>query len=166
MNGIFGRRWMLAGMLAFTAATAGLAGAGLAQSGHGMAGMHMMHGMHGMHGGMADPAAMDAHVDAMLKEMVPDATPDQAARLKAAMKAVHGDMGAVHAQFEQSHQRLHALLLAPVIDRAALEQVRAEQIRAIDQASRQMVDKMVDAAEVLTPAQRAGIAAKMKAHQG
>jgi len=160
MNGIFGRRWILAGMLAFTA---GLAGAGLAQSGHGMAGMHMMHGMHG---GMADPAAMDAHVDAMLKEMVPDATPDQAARLKAAMKAIHGEMGAVHAQFEQAHQQFHALLLAPSIDRAALERARAEHIRQIDQASRQMVDRMVDAAEILTPAQRTAIAAKLNAHKG
>jgi len=154
---------MLAGMLAFTAGAAGLAGAGMAQSGHGMATMHMMHGMHG---GAMDPAAMDAHVDAMLKEMVPDATPDQAARLKAAMKAIHGDMGAVHAQFEQTHQRIHAVLLQPVIDRAALEKVRAEQIRQIDVISRQMVDKMADAAEVLSPAQRAGIAAKLKAHKG
>jgi len=162
MNGNKGRGWMLAGLLAFTAGTAGLAGAALAQGGHGM---HMQM-MHGMHDGMADPAAMDAHVDAMLKEMVPDATPDQAARLKAAMKAIHGDMRSVHAQFEQTHQRLHALLLQPVIDRAALEKVRVEQIQAIDQVSRQMMDKMIGAAEVLNPAQRAAIAAKLKAHQG
>jgi Spy/CpxP family protein refolding chaperone len=127
--------------------------------------MHMRM-MHGMHGGMADPAAMDAHVNAMLKQMVPDATPDQTARLKAAMKAIHGDMGAVHARFEQTHERLHALLLAPVIDRAALEKVRAEQIGQINQTSRQLVNEMVDAAEVLTPAQRTAIAAKLKAHKG
>jgi periplasmic protein CpxP/Spy len=157
MNRFFGRHWIVAGMLTFTAASAGLAGAGLAQSGHGMPMMH---------GGMSDPAAMDAHVDAMLKEMVPDATPDQTARLKAAMTAIHGDMGAVHAQLEQTHQRLHALLLKPVIDRAALEKVRAEQIREVDHASAQLVNKMVSAAEVLTPAQRSGIAAKLKAHEG
>ena len=160
MNGILGRGWMLAGVLALTAGTAGFAGAAFAQGG-----MHM-HMMHGMHDGMPNAAAMDAHIDAMLKEMVPDATPDQAARLKAAMKAVHGEMGGVHKQFAQTHERLHALLLAPTIDRAALERVRAEQIRAIDDASRRLVDKMVDAAEVLSPAQRSGIAAKIKAHHG
>jgi len=160
MDGLFGRRWMLAGVLAFTAATAGLAGAGLAQSGHGMAGMHMMHAMHG------DPAAMDAHIDAMLSKMVPDATADQTARLKAAAKGIHADMAAMHAQFDQAHQRLHALLLAPVVDRGALEAVRAEQIRQIDQASRRLIDKMADAAEVLTPAQRKAIAAKLQEHQG
>ncbi|MDT8760240.1 periplasmic heavy metal sensor [Sphingomonas psychrotolerans] len=160
MTGILKRGWILAATFALTAGTVGLAGAGLAQSGQGMARMHRMHG------GMADPAAMDAHVDAMLKELVPDATPDQAARLKAATKAMHGEMGAVHAQLEQTHQRLHALLLAPEIDRAALETARAEQVRQIDQASRQFIDKMVDAAAVLTPAQRAGIAAKLKAHKG
>lgn len=154
---------MLAAVLAFTAGTAGLAGAGLAQSGHAMAGMHMMHGMHG---GAMDPAAMDAHVDAMLASMVPDATADQKTRLKAAAKAIHADMGAVHAQFGEAHERLHALLLAPVIDRAALEAVRAEQIREIDTVSRRMVDKIADAAEILSPAQRTGIAAKMKAHKG
>jgi len=162
-NRILGRRWMLAGVLAFTAGTAGLAGAGPAQGGHGMAGMHMMHMMHGMHG---DPAAMDAHVDAMLTTMVPDATDEQKARLKAAAKGIHADMAALHAQFDQSHQRLHALLLAPAIDRGALEAVRAEQIRQMDQVSRRMVDEMAAAAEVLTPAQRRGIAEKLKADKG
>lgn len=157
---ILKQRWMLAGVTAIAACTLGAAGAGLAQSRHGTVGMHMMHG------GTAGPAAMNAHLDAMLKELVPDATPDQAARLKADMKAVHGDMGAVHAQFEQTHQQLHALLFAPTIDRAALERVRADQIRQIDQASKQLVDKLVAAAEVLTPAQRAGIATKLHAHNG
>lgn len=155
-NRILGRRWALAGVLAFTAGTAGLAGAGLAQGGQGMAGMHMMHGMHG------DPAAMDAHINAMLA-MVPDATDDQKARLKAAVQGIHADMAAVHAQLGQSHQRLHALLLAPAIDRGALEAVRAEHIRQMDQVSRRMVDKMVEAAEVLTPAQRTALAARLKA---
>lgn len=159
-NRILGRRWMLAAALAFTAGAAGLAGAGLAQGAQGMAGMHMMHGMHG------DPAAMDAHVDAMLTTMVPDATDEQKARLKAAAKGIHADMAALHAQLDQSHQRLHALLLAPVIDRGALEAARAEHIRQMDQVSRRMVDEMAAAAEVLTPAQRAGIAARLKADKG
>jgi Spy/CpxP family protein refolding chaperone len=159
MTGILKQRWILAGVAALTAGTLGVAGAGLAQSRHGPAGMHMMHG------GNASPAAMDAHVDAMLKEMVPNATHDQAARLKADMKAIHSDMGAVHAQFDQTHQRLHALLLAPTVDRAALERVRADQIRQIDQASRHLLDQMVAAAEVLTPAQRTGIATKLNAHK-
>lgn len=145
---------MLAGALAFTAGTAGLAGAGLAQSAH---------GMHSMHGGMAtmDPAAMDAHFEAMFAQMVPDATPDQKARLKAMAKAIHADLGAVHAQFGQSHQRLHALLLRPAIDRAGLEALRAEQVHQIDIVSRRLVDKLADAAEVLTPAQRVRLTAKL-----
>lgn len=158
MNRNLGRRWVLAGVLAVTAGTAGLAGAGLAQTGQ------AMHGMHG-HGGMMamDPAAMDAHFDKMIAEMVPDGTPDQKARLKAIAKTVHADLGAVHAQFRQAHQRAHELLLRPVVDRAGLEALRVEQVHQIDVVSRRVVQALADAADVLTPAQRARIAAKHKA---
>lgn len=159
MNRNLGR--LLAGLLAVTAGTAAIAGAGLA------AGHPAPHEMLGMsrHGGMAamDPAAMDAHVDKMLAEMVPDATAEQKARLKTIAKAVHSDLGGVHAQFGQAHQQAHALLLQPTIDRAGLEALRVEQVRQVDVASQRVVAAIADAAEVLTPEQRVRIAAKLKA---
>jgi protein CpxP len=161
MNRNWGQRWMLAGALAVTAGVAGLAGVAVAGGGQ------MMHGMHIMgHGDMmaSDPAAMDAHFDKMIAAMLPDATADQKARLKTILKGVHGDLGAVHAQFEQAHKRAHDILLQPVVDRAALETLRVEQMQQMDVVSKRVVSALADAAEVMTPAQRAQFAAHMKMH--
>jgi Spy/CpxP family protein refolding chaperone len=110
----------------------------------------------------ANPAAAEAHFDAMIASMLPDATADQKARLKTVATAVHADIGAVHAQFPQAHQRAHALLLAPTVDRAGLEALRADHMRQLDIASRRIVQELADAAEILTPEQRARIAAQHK----
>jgi protein CpxP len=51
-----------------------------------------------------------------------------------------------------------------VIDRAALEQLRAEQMGRMDLMSRRMLSAMEDAADVLTPEQRAKFAEHLRAH--
>jgi Spy/CpxP family protein refolding chaperone len=156
MNSKLGRGWVLAGLLAFTAGTAGVAGAALAQGGQAM---HVMHG----HGGATDPAAMDAHFDKMIAQMLPDGTPEQKARLKAIARSVHADLGGVHVQFGQTHARAHNMLLQPTIDRAGLEALRVEQVRQVDVISKRVVQALEDAAEILTPEQRARLAAHHKA---
>ncbi|HSI18909.1 MAG TPA: periplasmic heavy metal sensor [Sphingomonas sp.] len=161
MNGNWGRGWMLAGALVVTAGVAGLAGVAVAE--HGPM-IHVMHGMPG-HGDMpSDPAAMAAHLDKMIATMVPDATPDQKARLLAIAKSVHTDIGAVHAQFGQAHKRAHDILLQPVVDRAALETLRVEQMRQMDMVSKRVVTALADAAEVMTPEQRVRFGDHMKVH--
>lgn len=164
MNRNWGRRWMLAGALLVTAGIAGLTGVAVAGGGQ------MLHGMHGMagHGNMmaADPAAMDAHFDQMIATMLPDGTPEQKARLKTIAKGVHADLGAAHAQFGQAHQRLHDILLQPVVDRAALETLRVEQLHQMDVVSKRIVTALADAAEVMTPEQRVRFGAYMKMHAG
>ena len=162
MNGYFGRGWMLAGLIAVTAGTAGLAGAGWAQGGPAL---HGMHGMHGHYDTKAmDPAAMDAHFDKMIASVLPDATAQQKARLKTIATSVHVDIRAIHAQFPQAHQRAHELLLRSTVDRAGLEALRVDQLRQFDVASKRIVDGLADAAEVLTPEQRARFAEHLKAH--
>ena len=148
---------MLAGLLAITAGTAAIAGASLASAGP------TLHGMHG-HNGMTDSATIDAHFDKMFTELLPDGTAEQKARLKVIAKSVHADLGTVHAQFSPVHQRAHALLLQSTVDRAGLEALRAEQVQQIDLASKRIVGALADAAEVLTPAQRARLNAHLKAH--
>lgn len=54
------------------------------------------------------------------------------------------------------------LLAAPAIDRAALEQARVAQMQAADAASRRMAQALADAADVLTPEQRARAVARVK----
>jgi Spy/CpxP family protein refolding chaperone len=155
MKRTLGPRAVLACLLAVTAGTAAMAGAGLASAGPAL---HRLHS----HGA----AFTDAHFDKMFAEILPDGTAAQKARLKVIAKSIHADLGALHAQFGPAHQRAHALLLQPVVDRAGLEALRVEQVQQIDGASKRIVKALADAAEVLTPSQRVRLAEHLKAHAG
>jgi len=147
-----GRRWLIAAALA-VAAGAGAAGASFASSGPGL----LHHPGHAGHMAM-DPAAMDAHIDRMVEKFADGASPDQKARVAAIAKAAVADLRPAHQQFRQAHARAHELLMAPVIDRAALEQLRAAQMQQMDFISRRILAAVEDAADVLTPEQRAKFA--------
>jgi Spy/CpxP family protein refolding chaperone len=146
------RRWMIAAALAVASAAAGLGIANGAPS------------LHGHHGRMAmSPEAMDAHIDKMVEQCAANASPDQKMRLGAIAKAAAADLRPVHQQFAAEHARAHTLLMAPVIDRAALEQWRAAQMQRMDFMSRRVAVAVEDGAEVLTPEQRAACGERLKA---
>jgi Spy/CpxP family protein refolding chaperone len=150
-----GRRWVIAAVLAVAA---GAAGVSFANGGPGL------HGPHGHAGRMAmDPAAMDAHIDKMVGQFASDASADQKARVATIFKAAVADLRPAHTQFRQAHARAHELLMAPVIDRAALEQLRAAQMQQMDFITRRILAAVEDAADVLTPEQRATFADHLKA---
>lgn len=150
-----GRRWLIAAALAVAV---GATGASFANSGTGLPGHHGRAGQIAM-----DPAAMDAHIDKMVAQFAADASPDQQARVAAIAKAAMADLRPEHAQFRQAHARAHELLLAPVIDRAALEQLRAAQMQRMDFISRRILTAVEDASDVLTPEQRAKFTEHLKA---
>jgi Spy/CpxP family protein refolding chaperone len=100
------------------------------------------------------PAAMDAHIDKMVEVCGASASADQKARLSAIAKAAVNDLRPAHEELRQGHVRLHELLAAPVLDRAALEQLRASQMQRMDAISRRMLAAVEDGADVLTPDQR------------
>jgi Spy/CpxP family protein refolding chaperone len=149
------RRWLISGalVLAVGAAGASFANGGLDLPGH--------HG-HARHMAMS-PAAMEAHIDKMVEQFAADASPDQKARLAAITKAAMADLRPAHEQFRQAHAKAHELLTAPVIDRAALEQLRAEQMQRLDFISRRILAAVEDAADVLTPEQRAKFGEHLRA---
>lgn len=145
-----GRRWLIAAALALAAATSG---ASFADAGPGL----LHHRSHAGHMAM-DPAAMDAHIDQVVAQFTEGASPDQKARVAAIAKAAVADLRPAHAQLREAHARAHALLMAPVIDRDALEQLRAAQMQQMDGISRRILAAVEDAADVLTPEQRARFA--------
>ena len=148
------RRWLIAAALAVAAGTAG---AGFADGGPAL---HHQRG-HAWHMAM-DPAAMDAHIDQMVAQFTEGASPDQKARVAAIAKAAVADVRPAHEQLRQGHARAHELLMAPVIDRVALEQLRAAHMQQMDVISRRILAAAEDAADVLTPEQRARLAAHLK----
>jgi protein CpxP len=155
----FGRRGLAVAALAMALAAAGVSFA------NGVPSLPGHIGHHGHSDPMSmDPAAIDAHIDEMVNRLAADASPDQRMRVAAIAKAAMTDVRPTHAQFRQAHARAHALLTAPVIDRAALEQLRAEQMGRMDLMSRRMLSAMEDAADVLTPEQRAKFAEHLRAH--
>jgi Spy/CpxP family protein refolding chaperone len=146
---------LLGAALAATFVAGGLTGSGAIAWAADMAQSHAMgHGdMHAM---------MGAHIDGMLAKL--DVTPEQSSRIHAILKDAMTAMGPVHQRLAGAHGEIHRLLAAPTVDRGALEQLRAARMADIDQASKVMVQAMADAAEVLTPAQRAKLGTMMAEH--
>ena len=136
----------------------GVTTGGLAAAAQGMAEHHMMAGPGGMH------AMAMAHLTKLLDQA--GASEDQKTRIGAILRTGFAPLADMHQGMSDIHARLHALLTAPTIDRVALESLRAEAMGKLDDASRTMTKAMADAAEVLTPEQRARFGAAMSAAHG
>ena len=118
--------------------------------------------LHGRQGHMAmSPAAMQAHVDKMVEQCAAGASKDQQARLAAIANAAVIELRPVHEQFREGHVRAHALLMAPTLERSALEQLRAAQMERMDVMSRRVLAAVEDGADLLTPEQRAQCADRL-----
>lgn len=127
---------------------AGLGATAWASSGHG----HRRHGE-----GMTPERA-----EYMVKHLAVDvkATPEQTARLTEIAKTAAAELAPMREKAKAARKQAIGLLASPTVDRAALERLRAEQIEAMDAASRRLSKAIADAAEVLTPEQRKQLAAR------
>jgi Spy/CpxP family protein refolding chaperone len=108
------------------------------------------------------------HVDQMLQHCYVEigATDAQKARLDPMVKQAAKDLIAVHTQLHESHEQLQALFAQDSIDRVAVENIRAQSVRAADQASQIIAGLVVDVGDVLTPAQRKTLVARIAEHHG
>ncbi|HTD02455.1 Spy/CpxP family protein refolding chaperone [Undibacterium sp.] len=156
-----GRRWMVAAAIAGVVSVLSITGISYARDGMGR-GCH--HGW-GMHHDVT-PEAMSKHVDAMVNHILADGTQEQKTKVADIAKAAFKDLYPLRQQHQAAHQQAVKLLTQPTIDRAALEQVRADEMRLADQVSRRITQAVADAAEVLTPEQRIKLAEHMKKRMG
>ena len=141
-------RWIVVGGVAVLA----LGGIGIAGAmsndfgGYGMGGFghfrHMSMGGMGEHG-----------LDNMLEQI--DATPEQEKKLWAIIDAARADIRPVARELRGTREEIAAIIGAPTIDRAAAEKLRSERIATLDDASKKAMTALLDAADVLTPEQRA-----------
>lgn len=135
-----------------------LAGVGFGALAHG--------GGHGWHrgGGAMDPAKMDERIEHVVKRMLArvDATEEQRAKVNVIAKAAAGDLRGLRGKQQELRAKGIELLAAPKVDRAAIESLRAEQIKLADEASKRVSLALADTADVLTPEQRAKMAERIK----
>jgi Spy/CpxP family protein refolding chaperone len=142
------RRWF-AGLAALGGL--GLLGAGV-----------QAHGWRRHGGGDAEHAArrIERRIDRLVRHV--GGTAQQKERLVAIATAALADLRPMREQRRSARLRGLDLLAAPAVDRAALEQARVARMQAADAASRRIAQAMADAAEVLTPEQRARAVERMK----
>jgi Spy/CpxP family protein refolding chaperone len=83
-----------------------------------------------------------------------DATADQKARVNAIIEATAHDIDPLRLQMAGTRDQAVALLEAPQVDRAAIEQLRVQRIATMDKITQRLSTAIADAADVLTPEQR------------
>jgi Spy/CpxP family protein refolding chaperone len=118
-----------------------------------------------------DPAKLDEHLDRMLKHLYVeiDATDAQKQQLAPIVKGAARDLLPLRAQMHDTRRQAVELLSQASIDRAALETLRANQLRLAEQASQRFTQALADVADVLTPEQRKQLAERIgrwRGHRG
>jgi Spy/CpxP family protein refolding chaperone len=121
------------------------------------------HGHFGRHGRMS-PEKMAQHAERVVKHLAIeiDATAEQQQKLTVLAKALISEIAPMRGTMHQTGDEIRALLMAPVIDRAALEKIRADKIAQADELSKTVTNAVADAAEVLTPEQRKTVAERIE----
>jgi Spy/CpxP family protein refolding chaperone len=116
------------------------------------------------HGPMAGRSAEDhlEHMQALLTKI--GASEAQKTQIEAILKPALDDMKATHEAHFAAFKQFHEAISAPSIDRAQLETLRAAQLKLLDEASKRLVIAISDAAEVLSPDQRAALAQEIEKH--
>ncbi len=106
----------------------------------------------------------DKRMQHMLKEV--KASDEQKAKASAIVKASVEKGAPLAEKMRDNHVQMRKLMSAATIDKAAIEALRAEQVKLVDEASKLATQTMQDVAEVLTPEQRAKLAEKMEQRGG
>src|SRR5690606_18160440 len=78
-----------------------------------------------------------------------DATDEQRERMTTSLVSLARELRPVYTRMRQAGARFEQLLMSETIDRAALENLRAEHVAEADRVSRIIVERLADIAEVL-----------------
>ncbi|MFN3890459.1 MAG: Spy/CpxP family protein refolding chaperone [Beijerinckiaceae bacterium] len=119
-------------------------------------------GGHGFGGGMGGSfmnMRAEWGVNRMLDRL--DATPEQKEKVTAIVKGALADLEPMRAGRASFREDAVRLLKADKVDRTALEKLRADRISQADAASKRITQAIAEAAEVLTPKQRAELAGRL-----
>jgi Spy/CpxP family protein refolding chaperone len=115
-------------------------------------------GHHGHRG--AGMMFMGRGIDRMLDTV--NATPDQRSQIKQISEAALNDVRSQREAGRALRERTMQLFTQPTVDANAAEALRQQMLAQHDQASRRIMQAMVDISRVLTPEQRATLAQRMQ----
>jgi len=117
-----------------------------------------------MSGAPMDTERMGKFADKRMQRMLDDVKASDAQKEKAsAIVKASLEQGAPLAEkMRDNHLQMRKLMAAPTLDKAAIEAMRAEQIKLADEVSKQMTSTILAVADVLTPEQRVQLAEKME----
>ena len=118
----------------------------------------------GHHGGPVSAQRIEEGIERGVKYVLSDidASKDQKAQVTAILQTVAQDVYGLKDQHVATRNQIREILSAQTIDRKRLESARESELRLADQASQRLFQGIADAAEVLTPEQRAQLAQKME----
>ena len=116
-----------------------------------------------MGAGQMDPESLQRRTEAMAKFWLADvdASEAQQKRIAEIMALTMKELAPLREKHMEARKQVMSELTKPQIDRAALESIRAQELALAEQFSRRITQSIADAAEVLTPEQRAKLAEKM-----
>jgi len=149
-------------VLSLVAVVAGLAGliflgSFLLSASFAEAGFGRRHHWGGAHGGPPDPEQAREHAGQAAEWVLRyvDASDEQHARVNAIIARSVGDLFALGDTHREHRDAMLELFRSPEIDRVELDRLRRAELELADGASQTLLDALVEAAEVLTPEQRA-----------
>ena len=103
-----------------------------------------------------DPAKfeqrIEKRVDRALKDT--DATDEQKKKVTEIIKAGFADLRGLRGKAKDGFAAMKEAMQAPAIDKAKIEQIRAEQMKIADASSKRFTQALVDAGNVLNASQR------------
>ena len=152
-------RWMTVGVLVVAAASAAVSahaqGRGPGMPGHGPGPDMMMFG--------GPPEHVARAVDHMLDGL--SVTDAQRTQIRQIAQSAAVDLKAQREGNRGLHAKGMQIFAAPTLDAAAAEALRQQMLTQHDQATKRMLQAMLDIGKELTPEQRATIAERMKQRQ-
>jgi protein CpxP len=132
---------------------------------HGGPGWH--HGPGAMSGQMTPEEAskrIDKAVNWVLDDV--DATADQKQKVSGIAKGALADLIPLRDQHHAARVKALELLSQTTIDRAAMEQLRAQELQLADTASKRVTQALADIADAITPEQRQKLVEQFKKRMG
>jgi periplasmic protein CpxP/Spy len=114
-------------------------------------------------GAPLDPVKLDERLDRMLKHLYVeiDATEAQRQQLAPIVKSAARDLLPVRARIHEARRQAVELLSRESVNRAALEALRVDQFKLVEQASMRLTQALADVADILTPEQRKQLAERI-----